>query len=139
MFTYTYSHSPIIRAISGYSSGLVAKNSCTCEGYDQVYECRIAGNGAAVWRGSAFNCPATGNEIFFLHSSSGIEKTCNDGAIIGRLVRTENNIYISQLTVSVSAEMIGKNISCFHDSGATPNLIGSSLLALTRGTTYFSL
>ena len=91
-----------------------------------------------MWRGSAFNCLATGNEILFLHSSSGTEKTCNDGTIIGRLVRAENNIYISQLTVSVSAKMIGKNISCFHDSGATPNLIGSSFIALTRGT-YFSL
>ena len=27
---------------------LVAINNCTCEGYDQVYECRVTGSGA-VW------------------------------------------------------------------------------------------
>jgi hypothetical protein len=111
---------------------LVTVNSCTCEGYDQVYECRITGSGATVWSGSAFNCPATNNEIFFFHSSFGIEATCNGGAIVGRTIRTENNTYISQLTVSVGAEMIGRNISCFHD-GATSKLIGSSILTLSRG------
>ena len=97
-----------------------------------MYECRVTGRGATVWRGSAFNCPSTNNEILFLHSSSGIEKVCNDGVIVGRAIRAENDTYISQLTVSVSAEMIGMNISCFHDSGAA-ELIGSSVLTLSRG------
>ena len=120
----------------GSNSALVAVNSCACEGYDQVYECRVTGSGVTVWRGSAFNCPATGNEIHILHGSSrsGIEASCNGGAILGRVIRAENNTYISQLTVSVSAEMIGMNISCFHDrpSGAA-ELIGSSILTLSRG------
>jgi hypothetical protein len=116
---------------------LIAKlkfnSNCTCEGYDQVYECRVTGSGATVWNGSAFNCPATNNDIHFFHSSSGIETTCNDGAIVGRTIRAENNTYISQLTVSVSTEMISMNVSCFHDSGATQELIGSSRLTLSRG------
>ena len=118
----------------GSKSALVTVNSCTCEGYGQVYECRVTGRGATVWRGSAFNCPSTNNEILFLHGSSGFETTCNDGAIIGRVISAENNIYISQLTVSVNAEMIGMNISCFHDiPGAAENLVGSSRLTLPRG------
>ena len=119
----------------GSNSALVAVNKCTCEGYDQVYECRVTGRGATVWRGSAFNCPATNNEIIFFHSRFDIETTltCNSGAILGRAIRAENDTYIiSQLTVSVSAEMIGMDISCFHDSGAT-ELIGSSILTLSRG------
>jgi hypothetical protein len=119
---------------TGINNALVAVNSCTCEGYDQVYECRVTGSGATVWRGSAFNCPATGNEISFFHISSGIEATCNGGAIVGHIIRADNNTYISQLTVSVSAEMIGMNVSCFHDSpGGAVKLIGSSLLTLTTG------
>ena len=99
-----------------------------------MYECRVTGRGATVWRGSAFNCPATNNEIHFLHGSSVIETTCNDGAIVGRAIRVENDIYISQLTISVSDEMISRNISCFHDrpSGAA-ELIDSSVLILSRG------
>ena len=115
---------------------LIAITNCTCEGYDQVYECRVNGSGITIWRGSAFNCPATGNEITFFHSRFDIETmvTCNSGAIIGRAIRNENNIYISHLTVAVSAEMNGMNISCFHDiPRAAVNLISSSRLTLTTG------
>ena len=127
-------------SVSGCATGtnaLIAINGCTCEGYDQVYECRITGSGATVWRGSAFDCPATGNEISFLHSSPDTDKTCNDGAISGHIIQAENGAYVLQLTVSVSAEMIGTTINCFHDSGGTQNQIGSSLIALTRGITLF--
>ena len=120
-----------IIVLSG-ENALTAISNCTCEGYDQVYECRVTGRGATVWRGSAFNCPSTNNEILFLHSSSGIEKVCNDGVIVGRAIRAENDTYISQLTVSVSAGMIGRNISCYHDSGAA-ELIDFSVLTLTTG------
>ena len=85
-----------------------------------------------MWTGTAFDC--SNNEIAILHSSSstGVEITCNDGAVVGRLVRAENNTYVSQLTVSVSAQMVGTRISCSHDSRGT-HLIGSSTLALTMG------
>ena len=106
--------------------------NCTCEGYSQIYECRVTGGGLIVWKGTAFECPSSSNEIVFFQSSSGIQ-VCNDGAITGRIIHAENNTYVSQLTVSVSAEMIGTNINCYHDSAATQSLIGSSLLSLTRG------
>ena len=48
------------------------------------------------------------------------------------LIRAEDNTYVSQLTVSVSAQMVGTNISCSHDSKGT-HLIGSLLLTLTTG------
>ena len=112
---------------------LTVISNCTCEGYNQVYECRVTGSGVTVWRGSAFNCPALGNEITSRFDIE-ITLTCNSGAIVGRTIRAENDIYISQLTVSVSAEVIGGNISCFHDiPGAALNLIGSSRLTLTTG------
>ena len=111
-------------------------NNCTCEGYSQVYECSITGGGAIVWRGTAFECSSSSNEIVLLQSSPDAQ-VCNDGAITGHIIRAENSTYVSQLTVSLSAGMIGTNISCYHDSGATQNLIGSSILALTRGTCMY--
>ena len=126
---------------TGINASAAINDGCTCEGYDQIYECRITGSGATIWRGSAFNCSAAGNELPlpFLHSSSGTDITCNDGAISGRIIRAENNTYISQLmiTVTVGAEIIGTMINSYHDSRGTQNLIGSSLIALTRGTTSF--
>lgn len=71
----------------------VIKN-CTCE--ERIYECRIIGNGITVWKGSAFDCPQSNNEITFLSSFK-----CNNGAITAHIIAAENNTYISQLTVSL--------------------------------------
>ena len=114
---------------SGFNVLGTIKN-CTCLRYNQTYECRVTGRGATVWTGSAFICE---NEIVLLHAESFTEKTCNNGAISGRIIRAENDTYISQLTVSVSTHMIGTNISCSHDSTSGVNLISSSLIALTLG------
>ena len=97
--------------------------------------CSVTGGGAIVWRGTSFECSSSSDEIVLLQSSTDAQ-VCNDGAITGSIIRAENSTYVSQLTVSVSAEMIGTNISCYHDSGATQNLIGSSLLTLTTGRIY---
>ena len=96
------------------------------------------GEGATIWKGSAFECLSTNNEILLLHSfNSRAQGECNNGAIVGRVIRAENNTYTSQLTVTITSEMIGKSISCFHDSfEADTNevVIGSSLLTITTGT-----
>ena len=115
-------------------------NNCTCEGYSQIYECRVTGSGTIFWNGTAFDCPSSSNEINLFLGSFGTQEVCNYGAISGRIIRVENNTYVSQLSVSVSGEMIGLNISCYHDSGGSQNvnLIGSSLLAVTRGI-YFTV
>ena len=133
-YVLTHSFGLIAYAATTSESGgneLVALNSCTYEGYNQVYECRITGSGTLVWSGSAFDCPARGNEIALVRGSS---NNCNDGAIVGHFIRAENSTYIiSQLTVSVSAGMVGLSISCYRDSTLGDNLIGSTSLTLTTG------
>ena len=109
-------------------------HDCTCQGYDQIYECRILGEGATIWKGTVLDCLATNNEILFLHSiNSTSQRECNSGTVTGRLIHTDNNSYTSQLTVRVSSEVIGRNISCIHDSDGATNVIGSSLLNITTG------
>ena len=111
---------------------LTKVNDCTCEGYEQIYECRVTGNGPIIWKGVAFDCSTFNNEIVII-SSLLTNGSCNNGAIVGRLVRVENDSYTSQLTVTVSSDMIGRNISCFHEIGAYVNLIGTSLVLTTTG------
>ena len=62
-------------------------------------------------------------------------KVCNNGAIVGRIVRAENNTYVSQLFISVSTITVGTNISCLHKTESSMKLIGTSLLTLTTGNT----
>ena len=63
-------------------NGLVALNDCTCLGQNQVYECRVVGEGAMIWKGTAFECAGTDNEIVLLHvHNATTQLQCNNGAI----------------------------------------------------------
>ena len=121
--------------IIGYlsMSEFIVINNCTCNGY----ECRITGNGSTIWQGTGttVGCSSSSNEIILFHgqSSSSMCHVCNSGAVMGCITSVENNSYITQLMVSVSAEVIGTNISCSHDHGGHTDLIGSSLITLTTG------
>ena len=44
-----------------------------------------------------------------------------------------NDNYISQLTVSVSSDMIGRNISCFHEIDSNIKLIETLLMTTSTG------
>ena len=114
-------------------------NESTCN--NVTYKCTVKStlpNGATLWNGTAFNCPDEGYNILLFHSiskeSSGYkspERRCNtsNGAFVGWIDRVENDSYISLLTVSLSSEIIGRNIKCFHDyQNGSVKIIGQSLL-----------
>ena len=107
-------------------------NGCSCPGYTLTFECTVVGRGATVWRGSAFDCVYTSNTILLFHSRFatpiGTISTCNNGAIVGRSLRVENNSYTSQLNVTVSRDLIGKSVTCVHDNGTYVYAIGSSII-----------
>ena len=80
-----------------------------------------------MWQGSAFDCVSSNNEIVLLHSkfsSEGYRQICNNGAIVGRSLRVQNDSFSSLLSVSVNSDMIGKDIRCVFDDGTTATLIG---------------
>ena len=113
---------------------VINNSNCACEGYKQVYECRVTG--VTLWTGSAFVCSSSSNELTLLKSNSDM-RVCNNGAIVGRIIRVENDTYVSQLTVLVSAETVNMNICCLHENGSSTKLIGSSLLTTTTGNTCY--
>ena len=119
----------------GPGGEFVKKNDCSCESYNQIYECTIFGRGATVWRGSAFNCPDTNDEIIVFQSTNTLSHlNCNDGAITARIIRVESTSYTSQLTVNVSGDIIGQSISCAYESGVgVPTEIGSAMLVINSG------
>ena len=82
-----------------------------------------------VWRGSAFNCNSSDNEIFLHDSGHGnrLEKSitsCNNGAIVGQIVEIENGSYASQLDVTISSDVIGKSVECAFQN-STDEVLGS--------------
>ena len=116
----------------GVVPGLSVVDDCTCQGFNQSFQCVVMGGGATIWRGSGFECAATNHEIALIHRV-GTQRKCNNGAIVGRVIRTENNHYISQLNVTVNSQLNGSSIICAHDGGEATNIVGSSLLIITTG------
>ena len=107
---------------------LVQINDCVCPGYKLVYECTLLLMGgesaqATVWRGTAFNgC----NHMLVLHHSNFTSvKTCNNGRIVAKAISENGGYYISQLSVTVSTDLIGKTVECSHDDGrmSTPGKV----------------
>lgn len=89
----------------------------------------MPGIGGTVWSGGFFSECDTDAVIALLHNRFDLHagvlnstKSCNGGSVVGQAIRvlstnTKNVKYTSQLTVNVSSEMIGQNISCGYDNG----------------------
>ena len=95
-----------------------------------------------MWQGSdVFNC--TSREISLFHSdyesTEGVHGECGD--IVGQSVKTVtvdvNNSpimgYVSQLTVTIRPNIIGKGIECLYDDGTTSEGIGRLMINVTTG------
>ena len=93
-----YCYSVYFMISESADSEFAALSDCTRPGHDQIFECTVVGEGATIWKGTAFDCVGTDNEIVLLHaSSSSSPLQCNDGAIQGRIVRAINNTYTHNL------------------------------------------
>ena len=106
-----------------------------------LFTCSIVGGGNTIWNGSAFDCPSASdsndNKIVLRHSGFGMQGNsigmCNEGAIIGWGISVENTCYISQLSVRVNSDIVGKEVSCFYDNLTSETLIGNRMIVLTSG------
>ena len=78
------------------------------------------------------DCPLTNNELIIFPTSKR-PQTCNNGAITGRIIRADNDFYISQLTIVINEEIDGTTIGCVRDSGMHSVEIGSTMLNITTG------
>ena len=115
-------------------------NGCVCPDDILTYECTIVGDigGITLWMGDFFHCPSGRQEIQLLHSDftnrRGREayntQICNDGNIVGRIVKAENGSYTSQLNATLTSDIVGKAINCSYDNG-TVHRVGT--LNITEG------
>ena len=119
---------------------VVSMNDCICSGDIVTYECTVVGDNGeiTVWMGDFFHCPNRKREILLVHSDftsvqrGGVYSTriCNNGNVVGRIVRAENGCYTSQLNVTLTSDIIGQSIACAYDNG-TIHSVGS--LSITAG------
>ena len=117
-------------------------NDCLCPGHELRLECTVVGRAATIWRGSAFDCPASfNNRIVLRHSQfeSGTVGYCNYGRIIGRSINTTSDSdgikFISQLIIQLdeSGTLNGRTVECYS-SGIQLIVIGiHTIIACAQG------
>lgn len=117
-------------------------DGCVCPGDVVTYECTVFGGvaGVTIWRGNGFNCPRSNNEMILPHSywyymytwSRDVHWSCDNGHILGTIVRVENNSisfsYTSQLNITLTSDLINTSIECVHDNGMSETVVGSTVI-----------
>ena len=91
-----------------------------------TFECEVIGGVSTVWKGTAFMCPNTDNEIILLHSRFNNESSreCNNGSILVVSIEVaDGNKYISLVNVTFNSLLIGKTVECFSDDGLISSLV----------------
>lgn len=109
-------------------------SECVCPGDTLTYECTVTVGIKTVWTGSAFDCPNSGNQILLLHRFRGnviYGGTCNNEAIVARILSVDGDNYTSQLDVPFTIETAGKTIACLSDNGTDSVALFSSLAPTT--------
>ena len=135
----------ILEAIAGaVLTNTFHSSQCTCTGFNLTYECIIMSDinstgGATVWTGTAFDCPATENQLTFLHIRDRFidaYRGCNGGAITGHGLRIEENRYTSQVNIIVDRHMDRRSVECFYqknDNKQGLSLVDNFSIMITSG------
>jgi hypothetical protein len=122
-------------------SSFSVEENCLCREatvHNLTYECTTVGPGTTLWRGTAFNCSAFGNEIALRHTrfttpDGAYNQSCNNGNITGHSLRVEGEHYTSQIHVMFTPDLLGRTIECIYDNLTSYELIGNSTIAITTG------
>ena len=107
---------------------------CACPGDTVTYECTVlsGSGGITVWEGDFFHCSSGTQLIELLHipltsepeGEVFVTQMCNDGDIMGRIIRAGNNSFTSQLNVTLTSDYAGRDIECISDNGTDTHSIG---------------
>ena len=113
-----------------------------CHGDTLIFNCSVHGGTSTVWKGSAFSCSSTNNEIILLHSRSNrtsrVNGTCDEGDMTA-YAELENfnstrDQYFSWLNMTVTAITVSTfTVSCFHDSGVSETLVSNWTVSVSAG------
>ena len=90
---------------------------CIPEGMNISYQCTVNDTseppiGSTVWRGSAFFCPDTLNQISLPHSQFNKFVTSSCGGLRAVAVGLDRGSYVSQLSLMAVTGLNGSTLSC---------------------------
>ena len=115
----------------------MSTRECVCSGDNIIvtYECTVFGGAEVitVWKGDFFDCSTGKREIELVHREDFSPHICNEGnvTVVARIIRVENDSFISQLNITLTHDIAGESIECISDNGTNTERVGS--MNLTSG------
>ena len=91
---------------------------CIPDGRNISYQCTVNDTsfiGSTIWRGTAFECPGSGDHINLLHSQFNQSEMTGlplCGTLRTTSLKVNGSIYVSQLSLTATTELNGTTISC---------------------------
>ena len=145
------SHVIAFQLVSGLVNGQLTltsrRKTCTCPGDVLMYECTVMSTsiGLTILKGNPafFDCTGPGgignsDDQLGLHHGKfdqGVVEHCNNGAVVGRSLESENGSYTSQFNITVNSEQLlaGGMIECLQDNGChvSDSVVGAANITVT--------
>ena len=115
-------------------NGLRVTADCICPEQNITYECTAVGGSHTVWSGSVIpnNCT-----VALPHTQFFNRPVPCMGGVVGRGIEISGNCYTSQLTVPVTPNLDGRNVSCSVDNVMDVPIIDTLIINITRGKLNF--
>ena len=112
-------------------------DKCLCPGDVVTYECTVIGGLSTIWKGNAFDDRCV-SEIVLIHqryTSPGAYISCSNETIVARGLPVEvNETYTSQLSVTLTTDLLGKSIECHHENGTLSSVTKVASTGISPGT-----
>ena len=105
---------------------------CICPGQNATFECTVVGGNFTVWNGSIMEPPECKIQLQHFEFLSRNER-CNSGAVIGQAIETNGSCYTSRLSVLVTPNIDGGDVSCNVDIAQDEIPINTMIINITPG------
>ena len=108
-------------------------DGCVCPGSSLQLTCTAVGGVATVWT-IGRQCSES-LSLQHLQFTTGVTRSCDSPAATGSSlsVNVVDGCYTSQLTIAVTTDLNGMNVTCERDSGVNTESIGTYQINLTSG------
>ena len=113
--------SPISGACSQFALSYPPMGSYLCPGSSITYTCVLSSSSAGavntVWKGSAFQCPATVNQLILIQKSAGVLNPtaggqCGNLSAVTTNISNDGTCYTSVLTIPAVQALNGTTVMC---------------------------
>ena len=123
------------------TTGSKTTDITACYGDTLTFNCSVNGGVSTVWKGSAFECMSTNNEIVLLHSRSNdsVNGTCDEGNVTAyaelEVLYSNSDKYFSQINVTATFPFTVSmfTIICFHDNGTIAKVVSKWTVSISNG------